>query len=654
MAFENYQTIDDPSIERTRDGFNVNVPTVAVTDRRFSPEEVAQAEAEFAGVPYSGGAEAARAMLGQGLGMGFGDEIEAGVRAPFSDESYTTIRDRLRAQQAQFGKDFPVTQTGLEVAGGLMLPVRAFGMGAKGLMQAQTAMGTLGKGALFGGGAGAITGAGTAKELENIPMDSATGFAIGGTVGAFAPSVINLSGRAVRAVADSLGLTNANKYATRKLAEKLEQDNLTPQDAQEILEEYRRLGVPDPVIADLGDNLRGLGYAVQATPSRSRTQANEFLQGRNDELAGSLITGLEQKANVQSGGKLGFEYIDDLVSKQSQAARDAYPKAYALDLPANPFRKFVDRPVFQQAYENALKRNELFIGDPDVIRLPALEQIRNAQSINTNILHEMKKGLDAVIDKETDALTGKMTGYGADVVKVKNEFNNLIKYYNPEYRLANANFADSEGLKTAYKKGIDYLKMDDKQLVSVLQKMKPAEKESFRVGMLSQIRDRYSKFTGVDATALVFKSPRQKTALSYAFDNKKQFDDFVKQVEAQKELLKTTKRITGGSPTQANVIETQDAGLIQDILPMASGDLMSTALNVARRGASRAGGLTPEKAEQLRNILLNPNPANQNQILDILRQRAAERAKQGSVAGALQTPATYSFGLGELQGLLGE
>lgn len=653
MSFENYKTIDDPLIERTRDGFNVNVPTVAVTDRRFSPEEVAQAEAEFAGVPYSGGAEAARALIGS-LGMGFGDEAEAGIRAPFSDESYTTIRDRLRAQQAQFGKDFPVTQTGLEIAGGLALPVGAFGMGAKGLMQAGTAMGTLGKGAMLGGGAGAVTGAGTAKEIENIPMDSATGLAIGGTVGAFAPSVINLSGRAVRAVADSLGLTNANKYATRKLAEKLEQDNLTPQDAQEILQEYRRLGVPDPVIADLGDNLRGLGYAVQATPSRSRTQANEFLQGRNDELAGSLITGLEQKANVQSGGKLGFEYIDDLVSKQSQAARDAYPKAYALDLPANPFRKFVDRPVFQQAYENALKRNELFIGDPDVVRLPALEQIRNAQSISTNILHEMKKGLDAVIDKETDALTGKMTGYGADVVKVKNEFNNLIKYYNPEYRLANANFADSEGLKTAYKKGLDYLKMDDKQLVSVLQKMKPAEKESFRVGMLSQIRDRYSKFTGVDATALVFKSPRQKTALSYAFDNKKQFDDFVKQVEAQKELLKTTKRITGGSPTQANIIETQDAGLIQDILPMASGDLMSTALNVARRGASRAGGLSPEKAERLRNILLNPDPANQNQILDILKQRAAERAKQGSVAGALQTPATYSFGLGELQGLLGQ
>jgi hypothetical protein len=654
MAFENYQTIDDPSIEKTPDGFNVNVPTIEVLGRRYTPEEIAQEEAGFAGVPYSGGAEATRAVIGQGLGMGFGDEIEAGLRAPFSDEDYKTIRDRLRAQQAQFGKDYPVTQTGLELAGGLALPVGAFGMGAKALMQAKTAMGTLGKGAMLGGGAGAVTGAGTAKELEDIPMDSATGLAIGGTLGAVAPSAINLSGRAVRAVADSLGLTNANKYATRKLAEKLEQDNLTPQDAQEILQEYRRLGVPDPVIADLGDNLRGLGYAVQATPSKSRTQANEFLQGRNDELAGSLITGLENKANVQSGGKLGFEYIDDLVSKQRNAARQAYPKAYALDLPAAPFRKFVDRPVFQQAYENAIKRNELFLGDPDVIRLPALNQIRNAQSINTNILHEIKQGLDEVIDKETDALTGKMTGYGANVVKVKNEFNNLIKYYNKDYRLANANFADSEGLKSAYKRGLDYLKMDDKELVSTLKKMKPAEKESFRVGMLSQIRDRYSKFTGVDATALVFKSPRQKTALSYAFDNKKQFNDFVKQVEAQKELLKTNKRITGGSPTQANIIETQDAGLIQDVLPIMSGDIASTALNVARRGAARAGGLSPEKAENLRNMLLNPDAANQNRIFEMLRKRAIDRANQGSVANAFQTPSTYSFGLGESQGLLGE
>lgn len=650
MGWDTDQPAVDESITRTPEGYLVNAPTVPVTAKRYTPEQIAAEKASLAGVPYSGGAEAARALIGQGLGMGFGEEIEAGIRAPFSDEDYKQIRDRLRAQQAQFGKDYPVTQTGLELVGGLGLPIGAVGLGAKGIMAGKTALGTLGKGAAIGATSGAVTGAGTAKELENIPMESVVGAGLGGTIGAVAPSAINLAGRTVRAVADSMGLTNANKYASRKLAEKLEQDNLTPQDAQDILNEYRRLGVPDPVIADLGDNLRGLGYVAQATPSKGKTQVNEFLQGRNEDLARNLITGLEEKANVKSGGKFGFDYINDIETKQTQAARAAYPKAYAKDLPATPFRKFTDRQVFQDAYKNAVKRADT-LGET---ALPALEQIRNAQYINTNILHEIKKGLDAVIEKETDALTGKMTSYGADVAKVKKEFNDLIKYYNEDYRLANSKFADSEGLKSAYKDGLDYMKMDDKELISVLKKMKPAEKEAFRVGMLSQIREKYARFAGVDATALVFKTPRQKTALRYAFDSKKQFDDFVKQVEAQKQLLKTNKRVTGGSTTQANILETEDAGIIQDILPAATGNFLSAGANLAKRGASRAGGLTPAKAEELRNILFNPIPSGQNEILDLLKQQAAKRAKTGVVGQALQTPATYSFGLGELQGLLGQ
>ena len=35
----------------------------------------------------------------QGLTLGFGDEIEAGVRSVGSDESYKTIRDRIRSRE---------------------------------------------------------------------------------------------------------------------------------------------------------------------------------------------------------------------------------------------------------------------------------------------------------------------------------------------------------------------------------------------------------------------------------------------------------------------------------------------------------------------------------------------------------------------------
>ena len=654
MGWDTDQPVDE-SIKKLPSGqYEVNAPAVTVTAKRATPAEIEAEKASLAPVPYSGGAEAVRAALGQGLGMGFGDEAEAAIRAAFSDEEYKTIRDRLRAQQEQFGKDYPATKIGLELAGSLALPVGAIGLGGKAALTGASTLGTIGRGAATGAGMGAVTGAGTAKEVSNIPTDLAVGAGTGAVIGGLAPSAINLTGRAFRSVADSLGLTNANKYATRKLEEKLAQDNLTPEDAQAILGEYRRLGVPEAVIADLGDNLRGLGYAANVIPSKAKTPTAEFLSNRNENLAGSLISGLEQKANVKSGGKFVFEYINDLEQQQAKAARDAYPKAYSLDLPATPFRKFTDRQVFQDAYKNAIKRADTLGETP----LPALEQIRNAQYINTNILHEIKKGLDSVIEKETDAVTGKMTSHGADVAKVKKEFNDLIKHYNEDYRLANAKFADSEGLKSAYRDGLDYMKMDEKELIATLKKMKPSEKEAFRVGMLSQIKDKYSKFTGVDATSLVFKSPRQKSALRYAFDNQKSFDDFVSQVDAQKQLLKTNKRIQGGSTTQSNAIETEDAGMVADLLntgaQVASGNVVGAATNLARRGASRAGGISPAKAEALQNILFNPHPAGQNQILELLKKRAAEKANQGIVKQALQTPATYSSALSELYGLLGQ
>ena len=234
MAFNDDMIVDETIKKLPSGQYQVSAAPVAVTAIRATPEEISQYNRENPPTPYSGGAEAARALIGQGLGMGFGDEAEAAIRSAFSDEDYKTIRDRLRAQQSQFGQDYPVTQTGLELAGGLALPLGAVGMGVKGLMTGTSALGTLGRGAAAGGVAGGVTGFGTAKEMADVPMDVASGTILGAGIGGLAPSAINLTGRAFRSVADSLGLTNANKFATRKLAQKLEQDNLTAQDAQDI------------------------------------------------------------------------------------------------------------------------------------------------------------------------------------------------------------------------------------------------------------------------------------------------------------------------------------------------------------------------------------------------------------------------------------
>jgi len=632
---------------------------VTVTAPRMTEDEIKAEEAALAPVNYNAGAEGARALLGQGLGMGFGEEIEAGVRAPFSDESYKEIRDRLRAQQSQFGSDYPVTRTGLEIAGGLAMPAGLVGLGAKGAMSAgKSILGTVGRGSLTGAGAGAVSGAGTAKEIEDVPSNMLSSGILGGVVGGAAPTAINLSGKLVRNVVDGLGYSNATKVASRKLEDILAKENLTPDDAQAMLDEYRRLGLPSPVLADLGDNLRNLGFAAYAVPNKGKTATANFLDERQTQLADRLVKGLEQKSGVKSGDKFGFDYIDDLGKSQQKAAQSAYPKAYSVDINAVPFRKYIDRDVFKDAYENAIRLNNLEAGNVGYMKLPALEQLRNAQFINTKVLHEIKKGLDAVIEKETDTITGKMTGYGSNVAKVKTEFNNLIKYYNKDYAAANAKFAESAGLQSSYKKGLDYMKMDVKELESKLKKMKPAEKEAFRVGMLSEIKDNLSKFKGVDFTNSVFKSKRQQEALRFAFDSPAKYKEFADQVKAQVELMKTYKRVRGGSDTAEKSVALQDAGMTSDVLPMvqnaATGNILGLAANVARSGLSRAGGLSPESAVRVQDALFNPNPRSQQALFDLMNRNAAAKANPNLLKETLQQPNTYSFGLGNLAGLLGQ
>jgi len=259
-------------------------------------------------------------------------------------------------------------------------------------------------------------------------------------------------------------------------------------------------------------------------------------------------------------------------------------------------------------------------------------------------LHEIKKGLDDVVEKETDSLTGKMTGYGRDVANVKREFNDLIKYYNKDYAKANAKFADISKLKSSYNDGLDYMKMETSELSSKLKKMTPAERESFRVGMISDIKDKLSKFKGGDPSRLVFKSERQKESLKYAFDSEGQYKDFVRQVEAQNQLLRTYKKVRGGSETQERVMLTEDVGMIGDL---AQGNIGSAAMNLVRRGAARAGGMRPDVAEIMQQRLFNPNPQEQSKILQMMQQGAPQ-------TNILNNPATYGGLLGELQPLMME
>ena len=595
-------------------------------------------------VEYSPLAETARAF-GQGLTFGTLDELEAAVRTgSISGADYERQRNLLREQQKQFGQDMPLVKTPVELAGGLVMPlgvarqVGKLAPEAQALITGTSTLGQAGRGAVAGGVTGALSGYGYAE--KDAGTEAGMGAVFGGLIGGTVPIVIDKAGTVIRNVLNASGIGDQTTAASKMLANYLDKDNLTPQEAQAALDELRRLRVPQPVIADLGKNLQDLAYNAYIIQSKAKGKTQEFLENRMIDQPNNIVKGLVEKAGLAKNVN-GFEYLTALTESQAQKASLAYPNAYTLDIDARPFREYIDRKVFKKAYDEAVKS-----ADTKGIKLPDLSAIKNAQSVPTEILHKIKIGLDRVIDSETDAVTGKVSGYGRDVINVKNEFNDKIKSLNTDYAKANAEFADASRIKNSFEMGQKYQQLDPKEAAANIKKMNSDEKEAFRLGMMADINRRVGEFKSGDFTRQIFKSDNQKMLVRYAFDDQKAYNNFSQYVKGLEKQSKTSKTVIGGSPSGERLSTQEQAGeLGQMAQSAATGDLFGMAKAAGSTLLARTKGISGETSEALQQRLFATDPIEQRLILTELNKRA-KRKPTGLLSGAAA--------LGTATGILGD
>jgi hypothetical protein len=595
-------------------------------------------------VEYSPLAETARAF-GQGLTFGTLDELEAAVRTgSISGADYERQRNLLREQQKQFGQDMPLVKTPVELAGGLVMPLGMAGQigklapEAQALITGTSTLGRVGRGVVAGGVTGALSGYGYSE--KDAGTEAGMGAVFGGLIGGAVPVVVQGAGTVIRNVLNASGIGDQTTAASKMLANYLDKDNLTPQEAQMALDELRKLRVPQPVIADLGKNLQDLAYNAYVIQSKAKGKTQEFLENRMIDQPNNIVKGLVEKAGLAKNVS-GFQYLTALTESQAQKASLAYPNAYTLDIDARPFREYIDRKVFQKAYDEAVKS-----ADTKGIKLPDLSAIKNAQSVPTEILHKIKIGLDRVIDSETDSVTGKVSGYGRDVINVKNEFNDKIKSLNTDYAKANAEFADASRIKNSFEMGQKYQQLDPKEAAANIKKMNSDEKEAFRLGMMADINKRVGDFKGGDFSRQVFKSDNQKMLVRYAFDDQKAYSDFSQYVKGLTNQSATAKSLIGGSKTGERLATQEQAGeLGQMAQSAATGDLFGVARAAGSSLLARTRGISGETSEALQQRLFATDPIEQRLILTELNKRAKAKPT-GLLSGAAA--------LGTATGILGD
>jgi len=158
-------------------------------------------------------AEGLARAIGQGISFGFADEAEAYIRSKFSDRDYKEIRNEIRSKINKFRDEETGLAYGAEIAGSIATALTPAGLAGA----ATRAAPTIAKGiqSLAGGPfrramlGGATYGAGTAEEVSDIPLSSATGAAVGGIAQKVTPQV---TGAAKSLIRKGASLSPGEKY----------------------------------------------------------------------------------------------------------------------------------------------------------------------------------------------------------------------------------------------------------------------------------------------------------------------------------------------------------------------------------------------------------------------------------------------------------
>jgi len=241
----------------------------------------------------------ARAVLGQGLGMGWGDEGEAWLRSKLGGGNYEENLAKIRDEYARYSAENPYTAGTLEFGGG-MAPAVAMMLtpGGQPAAIAQTqrasasalaklAQSPMARSIFAGGTSGAVAGAGTATEGER-GEGAGTGALMGTALGTAIPVAMRTGKSGYNWLKERLMPTpqGIQDRASQKMLDALRQAQLTPQQIEAVMKNVetgrleptrmsiaalgKSLGIDDKALEAMGLNPAAVGDAQALTAISGR------------------------------------------------------------------------------------------------------------------------------------------------------------------------------------------------------------------------------------------------------------------------------------------------------------------------------------------------------------------------------------------------
>ena len=642
----------------------------------------------------------ARSWLGQGLAMGWGDELEARIRA-IGPETYEEELNKINSEYDEYRSNSPGAALTGELVGGFLptvasiiatpftggaaTPVATANAARTGgaLVNAGKAIyrNTIGRNALTTGATtgtvtGALSGAGMANPGERN-LDAIVGGGLGGLIGLALP----IGGRGAIAVKDFIKdrLASSGKaieeVALQKVYDAVAMQGGTPQDLLRMIEADELLGVPTtPANLNMG--------TLNLTENLNTAGRGDVPAIIDDQLK---KTQMDSRKRVESQTKKAlsnrnfFDQQDVMLNQLRSGANEAYESAYAFGAVNDPriINLLENNSTFKAAFERAkrIAENEkaadlLAGGDGSAFELipykitkgkggkPVADVLPDVRTLDY-----LKRGLDDIIRKGFDG-TGAAPAEAAALKKLRNQFVNVLDEATEvdgvsAYAQARKLYAgDMEVLDALALGRSDFGKMAPEEVAKAFENMSGAESEAFLDGATRNLLDRMNKpSTNRNFARELIGSPdmRKKIQMLFPAAGPEGLALFEAALLRESQLFVETGRVLGGSPSARRIA---GAGILAENSTV--GDAVGAAIetgsptNALVRMVSnliRTSSLPAKSQERMARMLMSDNPEEVATVVQALedfaarsipKAKALNRRETANVFGAAQLPPNMS------------
>lgn len=587
----------------------------------------------------------------QGATLGFGDEILAGIRAPFTDETYGEELDYERGVMDRYKGQRPGVSLGAEIAGGLVVPGGAASQFIRrgGNLLARTARSS-GVGSAYGGLYGFGTGEGDASSrLESAGEGAVSGAVVGAAVppalsaGRAGMNRLAEGGRALAGRVSPRLNTVPEDYVNRTLA----RAGMTPSQARQAYERNQaatRFGANSEArlpetIADIGGRTtQRAGYAVASQASGASRIAERSLQTRQEGQYARLNDLVRRALNVKS--KDFGRTVTRLTDEQKRLAGPAYREAFAKAPPINIGTALLGWEMKaarmagsrREALEKAIGefRNKFTRGGRSV-------RSRRESLVTLRQIDDAKQAIDDQISAAKRAGRSNevrlLTEFKNDIVKIADDATTVQTDKGPQslYAKARSIYSSRAEMKDALEEGRKFLRGDGEMTVKAFRALPQGEKTMFRLGVAREIQKQLGgKKLGDDMT-LLFRRPNVREVLDEMFPRKSaninrraQFDRLV---DAEQRMSATRNKVLAGSETAERLASQMDFSRMSAFgrFIQRSGGLGAAAMEAFGQGIQKLTRMREADSIRVARMLFSTNPARIRQTFDRLERRYGEQ-----------------------------